>query len=136
MIPRGIGARQASRPKKEAKGTGKNEPYVAQRYDKSHPEGFVSPEYPDMKSGVESKPKNSWTDRQRKMHKDLGKQIARESRRLNAGPVTIDSDPEHPATLPYEAPKREEGWRGGTVFSPPVTRLREATEGRVVIKEF
>lgn len=140
--------------------------YVDQRYDSSHPEGFVSPEYPDMKSGVEggqgSGPSKrelqqkarqraeairnvrlrkkteskGWTGRQKDMHAEIGRQIAMESRRGSSGPVTINSSPENPATLPYERPLRENGWRGGIAFSPPVARVKAEVEGKFELKEF
>jgi len=233
--------RMRPNPKKEASGTGKNEPYVAQRYDSSHPEGFVDHRYPDKKGNLghkeaaeggpgsgprkgkttggthdknktqtqyahskkamkrdrkkdderedrqwmtgrpmfgdenvgesrkessknlgqgrstqlsgkemldldkkwygnpekkESKESKGWTERQRDMHKELGQRISRESRSGSRGPVTINSDPGHPATLPYEKPKRESGWRGGMAFSPPVEKVKSEMEGRLVIKEF
>lgn len=70
------------------------------------------------------------------LHKELGRRIAIESRRGSSSPVIINSSPESPASIPYEAPKRENGWRGGMVFSPPIKKLKSEMEGRLVVKEF
>lgn len=80
--------------------------------------------------------KKGWTGRQRDMHKEIGQRISMESRSGSRGPVIINSSPDSPATLPYERPTRENGWRGGIAFSPPAARIKSELEGRLVVKEF
>lgn len=61
--------------------------YVAPRYDKSHDEGFESPETKGVKQESGSKRvsslegKKGWTSRQRSMHSNMGKTIAQNSLR-------------------------------------------------------
>lgn len=111
--------------------------YVAQRYDKSHPEGFESPEYAGLKKMPEAHRQpgaKPWPVRQKQMHRQMGKAIDKgvlESERFGEE----DNGP-NPITLDYRPPERHDGWRG-QVYSPPVTRLREGTNPNgVVIKEF
>jgi hypothetical protein len=94
----------------------------------------------EMSSGKESG-KKGWTGRQRDMHKDLGKQLARESRSGRpAGPIPVDSDPDHPIDMRSISSGQtfREGWNGGTSYSPPVKSVKKVLEPEtgVVVKEF
>jgi hypothetical protein len=121
-----------------------NKGMVDQRYDSSHPEGFVDHRYPDHKGnlGQEAKKKKGWTGRQKDMHKEIGKQIARESNRKgSSGPIRVNSDLGHPIDLRSISSQQtfREGWNGGMSYSPPVKRIKkvmEAEAGAVEIKEF
>jgi hypothetical protein len=112
--------------------------FVAPRYDKSHPEGFESPEYSGLKKMPEAHKQpgaKPWPVRQKQMHRQMGKAIDKgvlESRRRDD---EEDDGTPRPIFLKdiAQKPERHDGWRG-QVYSPPVTRLREGTG--VVIKEF
>jgi hypothetical protein len=86
--------------------------------------------------------KKGWTGRQKDMHKEIGKQIARESnRRGSSGPIKVNSDLGHPIDLRSISSQQtfREGWNGGMSYSPPVKRIKkvmEAEAGTVEIKEF
>ena len=115
-------------------------PYVAPRYDKSHPEGFESPEYAGIKRMGEpgTKSTGGWPARQKRMHARMARDIARRATESRGGsPVAVvNSSPDNPFALPYEAPKRESGWRSGMAYSPPVKKVEEMMSGGLVIKEF
>ena len=88
---------------------GEADGYVAPRYDKSHPEGFVDKRYSDLKNGVESK-------------------RSRESRR--------DADGEYQPIFLADHVKQTQhkpGWDGGVYTPPPQPKLE--TSG-ATIKEF
>lgn len=109
---------------REAKGKGGGQ-YVAQRYDKSHPEGFVSPEYSGMKNGINESSR-------RKVRPKLGKRSL-ESRRSDE----VDTGDGPPMiTLNAEKPARHDGWRGGS-YSPPIRKIDNLENGGgIIIKEF
>lgn len=95
--------------------------YVAQRYDKSHPEGFTSPEYAGMKNGVNESSR-------RKTSGKIGKRSLESRRGRGDGPELI--------TLNAEKPVRHEGWRGGS-YSPPLRQIDKLENGGgIIIKEF
>lgn len=108
--------------------------YVAPRYDKSHPEGFVDKRYSDRKSGVEA----GWPDRQRKMHRKMAKKSAprvmESNRQRFPREAAIDLREFYKDN---KAPKRNSGtgWRDGVSFTPTAPKVQRE-EVNLSIKEF
>ncbi len=110
---------------------------VAQRYDQSHPEGFVAPQYADLQHGTESRRKirKGWPARQKTMHRKMGDRIARHSLESRRDSGNEDAPSSIDLKSFYTPPSREDGWRGGITFSPRVQKQNSVVDG-VTIKEF